>query len=131
MNRETIELREKLINSLLWNDNEAILSRLEKEAFENDIFEPDNGERIARRPNESLGQYIDKFTVKLMKNFSKEKFNTLKRLYDDYNRLGDSHLEKVEVKNGKINKKNIALGGAGLVLGATIFNYFMRKNKKK
>ncbi|MGL4571419.1 MAG: hypothetical protein ACRCVJ_10165 [Clostridium sp.] len=132
MSNDIVRLRETLMNTLLWNDNEAILKRLEKEASEIDAFETDNGEMIKRRPNESLGLYIDRFTVKLMSNFSKEKFNMLKRLYDDYNKLGDSNLEKVEeVSRKKGFKKKVALGGAGVVIGATLFNYFKNKNKKK
>ncbi|MEG1003035.1 hypothetical protein [Clostridium sp.] len=132
MSNDIVRLRETLMNTLLWNDNEAILKRLEKEASEIDAFETDNGEMINRRPNESLGLYIDRFTVKLMSNFSKEKFNMLKRLYDDYNKLGDSNLEKVEeISRKKGYKKKVALGGAGVVIGATLFNYFRNKNKKK
>ena len=110
MNRETIELREKLINSLLWNDNEAILSRLEKEAFENDIFEPDNGEIIARRPNESLGQYIDKFTVKLMKNFSKEKTKAENNQNENINSTENITEEQTEEKIYSNNVISLNIG---------------------
>lgn len=124
-------IKEQLINALLWNENEAIIKRLEEEAIENDVFDDDNGKRVERKNKESLGSYIDRCTTDLMNNFSMEKYLRLKGLYKNYNNQGDSSLVIVESKKPKKfnfpHKKKLAVGVATLAVGATIFNIFKKK----
>lgn len=112
MNRETRELREKLLNALLWSENEGILKELEKKAILEDIFEDDNNEDLKRKPKESLGMYIDRCNNALMKNFSRNKYEKLKGLYNEYNNYGDSSIEITEsvAKRPLVTKKKIAVG---------------------
>lgn len=124
-------LKEQLINALLWNENEAVVKRLEEEASLNDIFEMDNGKRVVRKENESLGNYIDRCTTQLMRNFSREKYIILKNLYKSYNDSGDSNVaiyESSPVKGSKVDyKKNVALGVGALIAGVAAFKLFKRK----
>ena len=122
-------IKEQLINALLWNENEAIIKRLEEEAIKNDVFDEDNGKKIKRKNKESLGSYIDRYTAELMTNFSMEKYLILKELYRNYNNQGDSSLVVVESKKPKKfkipHKKKLAVGVATVAIGATIFNIFI------
>ncbi|MBP1889227.1 hypothetical protein J2Z53_000808 [Clostridium moniliforme] len=124
-------IKEQLINALLWNENEAIIKRLEEEAIKNDVFDEDNGKKIKRKNKESLGSYIDRYTTELMTNFSMEKYLILKELYRNYNNQGDSSLVVVESKKPKKfkipHKKKLAVGVATVAIGATIFNIFKKK----
>lgn len=124
-------IKEQLINALLWNENEAIIKRLEEEAIKNDVFDEDNGKKIKRKNKESLGSYIDRYTAELMTNFSMEKYLILKELYRNYNNQGDSSLVVVESKKPKKfkipHKKKLAVGVATVAIGATIFNIFKKK----
>lgn len=124
-------IKEQLINALLWNENEAIIKRLEEEAIKNDVFDEDNGKKIKRKNKESLGSYIDRYTTELMTNFSMEKYLILKELYRNYNNQGDSSLVVVESKKAKKfkipHKKKLAVGVATVAIGATIFNIFKKK----
>ena len=124
-------IKEQLINALLWNENEAIIKKLEEEAIKNDVFDEDNGKKIKRKNKESLGSYIDRYTTELMTNFSMEKYLILKELYRNYNNQGDSSLVVVESKKPKKfkipHKKKLAVGVATVAIGATIFNIFKKK----
>lgn len=124
-------LKEQLINALLWNENEAVVKRLEEEASLNDIFEMDNGKRVVRKENESLGNYIDRCTTQLMSNFSREKYVILKNLYKSYNDSGDSNVaiyESLPVKKSKVDyKRNVALGLGAVIAGVAAFKLFKRK----
>lgn len=127
-------LKEQLVNALLWNENEAVVKRLEEEASLNDIFEMDNGKRITRKENESLGNYIDRCTTQLMRNFSREKYIILKNLYKNYNNSGDSNVviyesSPVQKRPKKDYKKQIALSIGALIAGAAAFKLFKNKNK--
>lgn len=128
-------LKEQLINALLWNENEAVVKRLEEEASLNDIFEIDNGKRISRKENESLGNYIDRCTTELMRNFSREKYIILKNLYKNYNDSGDSNVVIYESspaskkKPKKDYKKQIALSIGALLAGVAAFKLFKREKK--
>ncbi|WP_297639336.1 hypothetical protein [uncultured Clostridium sp.] len=131
MRKEVRELREQLLNALLWSGNEGTLVELEKKAISEDIFDDDNGEVTKRKPKESLGMYIDRCNKDLMKNFSRNKYEKLKSLYNEYNNFGDSSIEITEsvAKRPFVTKKKIAVGvgvTAAVVGIAGIFKKFKK-----
>ncbi|MGL4876035.1 MAG: hypothetical protein ACRC30_15460 [Clostridium sp.] len=132
MNKDIRELREKLVNALLWSENSSTLKELEVKAIKEEIFDEDNGDELNRKSNESLGVYIDRCNAALMKNFSRKKYELLKGLYIEYNSFGDSKIEitKTELPKQRINKKNVAIGvgvTAAIVGIAGLFNKIRKK----
>ena len=135
MNRENMmirEIREQLLNALLWSGNEAQLKELERKAVENDVFDEDNGDEIKRKPKESLGVYIERCNTSLMKNFSRKKYELLKALYTEYNNFGDSTIEMTEtvIKKNPVTKKKLAIG-VGVTAAAIGIAGLFKKFKNK
>lgn len=133
-----MDIKEKLIDLVVLNGDESEIKTLEAKALNEDIFDIDNGREIARKNNESLGSYIDRYSVEIMKNFSKEKYFKLKRLSEVYSSKGDSSevvvtmtLEEKPKKNifGK-HKGKIAAGALAVAAGTTLFKFFSKKNPK-
>ncbi|MGL4848160.1 MAG: hypothetical protein ACRC28_04410 [Clostridium sp.] len=132
MNRDIRELREKLMNALLWSENSSTLKELETKAIEEEIFDEDNGDELNRKSNESLGVYIDRCNTALMKNFSRKKYELVKGLYTEYNSFGDSKIEitKAEMPKQRINKKNVAIGVGITAAVVGIAGLFTKIRKK-
>ncbi|MGL5414304.1 MAG: hypothetical protein ACRDAU_01450 [Clostridium sp.] len=86
------EIRMNLMELIVLNGDENLIKELEKRAEIEYIFAGDNGKEIRRKPNESLGEYIDRCSVGLMKNFSRKKYEKLRMLCTEYNRFGDSKI---------------------------------------
>ena len=75
-----MDIKEKLIDLVILNGNKDEIKQLEDKALSEDIFDVDNGKEITRKKNESLGSYIDRYSIEILKNFSKEKYLKLKGL---------------------------------------------------
>lgn len=84
-----MRIKEQLINNVLWNGDNESLENLEVKAYEKGIFEVDNGREIKKKHNESLGNYLDRYSIDIMKNFSKEKYERFKSLNNLYKNNGD------------------------------------------
>lgn len=90
------ELRTNLMELVVLNGDKNLIKSLEREAEMDFIFVDDNGKEIQRKKEESLGAYIERYSVSLMKNFSRKKYEKLKTLCNEYQTFGDSRLvEKV------------------------------------
>ncbi|MDO5040344.1 hypothetical protein [Clostridium sp.] len=133
-----MDIKEKLIDLVVLNGDESEIKALEAKALNEDIFDIDNGREIVRKNNESLGNYIDRYSVEIMKNFSKEKYFKLKRLSEIYSSKGDSSevvvtmtIEEKPKQNifGK-HKGKIAVGALAVAAGTTLFKFFSKKNTK-
>ena len=84
-----------------------MIRNLEKELEMSYSFAIDNGKEVVRRRNEGLGEYIERYSVSLMKNFSRKKYERLKNLCNEYNTIGDSRVvEKVFEIDEKAVKHN-------------------------
>lgn len=79
-----MDIKEKLIDLVILNGNKDEIKQLEDKALSEDIFDVDNGKEITRKKNESLGSYIDRYSIEILKNFSKEKYLKLKGLAEIY-----------------------------------------------
>lgn len=134
-------IKEQLVNLILWNGNKNNIKELEDKAFKEELFDKDNGKEIKRRKNESLGSYIDRYSVEIMKNFSKEKYFKFKSLSDMYNSRGDSNdfiitmstSEDTTSNNNNIvkdNKGKIAAGVGAIAVAATLFKVFSKRKSK-
>ncbi|MGL4848935.1 MAG: hypothetical protein ACRC28_08400 [Clostridium sp.] len=86
------EIQMNLVQTLMINGNKDRLKSLEKEAEINYSFEKDNGKEIKRKKGEGLGEYIERYSVKTMENFSRKKYENLKSLCNEYNTYGDSKI---------------------------------------
>lgn len=133
-----MDIKEKLIDLVVLNGDESEIKALEAKALNEDIFDIDNGREIARKNNESLGNYIDRYSVEIMKNFSKEKYFKLKKLSEIYSSKGDSSEVVVtmtidnEPKQNVIGKHKgkIAAGAVALAAGTALFKIFSKKKSK-
>ncbi|MGL5648225.1 MAG: hypothetical protein ACRDDY_10260 [Clostridium sp.] len=104
------EIKTNLVQLLIVNGDSKMIRKLEIEAENNYVFVMDNGKEIVRRKDESLGNYVDRYSIGLMKNFSRKKYEKLKTLCNEYNICGDSKIveesfiiaEETEKKNGII-----------------------------
>ncbi|MGL5417467.1 MAG: hypothetical protein ACRDAU_17490 [Clostridium sp.] len=104
------EIKTNLVQLLIVNGDSKMIRKLEVEAENNYVFVMDNGKEIVRRKDESLGNYVDRYSVGLMKNFSRKKYEKLKTLCNEYSICGDSKTveesfiiaEETEKKNGII-----------------------------
>lgn len=130
-----MEIKEQLINNMLWNGNDACLKELENKAYMEDIFENDNGKEIKRKKNESLGNYIDRYSIEIMRNFSEKKYSKIKTLNNIYVNTGDISefdVKEDETKRGlrfiynKFSHK-IAASAMALMAGATILKVVSNK----
>ena len=101
-----------LVNSLFWGENDETIKKLEVLAVENNVFEADNGGNIVKEENEALSECVDRIRTEVMLNFSKEKFEILKKYFEEYNEpLGSSsepinHIETKFVKKFKREDSN-------------------------
>lgn len=133
MGHDFIEMKINLVDLLMENASEERIMSLERKAIENDIFEIDNGRPIEKKSKESLGEYINRYSTEIMKNFSEEKYSILKSLYKDYNTSGDKEIitttEIAKKKGIKDYKKHIAVGATATAVGLAIFQIFKKKNK--
>ena len=95
-------------------------------------FAIDNGKEVVRRRNEGLGEYIERYSVSLMKNFSRKKYELLKALYTEYNNFGDSTIEMTEtvIKKNPVTKKKVAIG-VGVTAAAIGIAGLFKKFKNK
>ena len=133
-----MDIKEKLIDLVVLNGDESEIKALEAKALNEDIFDIDNGREIVRKNNESLGNYIDRYSVEIMKNFSKEKYFKLKKLSEIYSSKGDSSEVVVtmtidnEPKQNVIGKHKgkIAAGAVALAAGTALFKIFSKKKSK-
>lgn len=133
-----MDVKEKLIDLIILNGNKDEIKQLEDKALSEDIFDVDNGKEITRKKNESLGSYIDRYSIEILKNFSKEKYLKLKGLAEIYNSKGDSNEVVVtmtidnEPKQNVIGKHKgkIAAGAVALAAGTALFKIFSKKKSK-
>lgn len=104
MNRQ---MRENMVDLLLLNGNREELRRLEGQMELNFGFVMDNGKEISRKKNEGLGNFIERYTVSLMKNFSRKKYENLKAMCAEYNTFGDSRVveENFDMENVIVEKR--------------------------
>lgn len=101
------EIQQNLMELLVLNGDKTMIRNLEKELEMSYSFVIDNGKEVIRRKNEGLGEYIERYSVSLMKNFSRKKYERLKNLCNEYNTIGDSRvLEKVFEIDEKAVKHN-------------------------
>ncbi|OPX47345.1 hypothetical protein [Clostridium thermobutyricum] len=100
------EIQQNLMELLVLNGDKTMIRNLEKELEMSYSFAIDNGKEVVRR-NEGLGEYIERYSVSLMKNFSRKKYERLKNLCNEYNTIGDSRVvEKVFEIDEKAVKHN-------------------------
>ncbi|ENZ03059.1 hypothetical protein [Clostridium thermobutyricum] len=101
------EIQQNLMELLVLNGDKTMIRNLEKELEMSYSFVIDNGKEVIRRKNEGLGEYIERYSVSLMKNFSRKKYERLKNLCNEYNTIGDSRVvEKVFEIDEKAVKHN-------------------------
>lgn len=101
------EIQQNLMELLVLNGDKTMIRNLEKELEMSYSFAIDNGKEVVRRKNEGLGEYIERYSVSLMKNFSRKKYERLKNLCNEYNTIGDSRVvEKVFEIDEKAVKHN-------------------------
>ena len=101
------ELRTDLMELVVLNGDKNLIKNLEREAEIDYLFADDNGKEIQRRKDESLGAYIERYSVSLMKNFSRKKYEKLKTLCNEYQTVGDSRLvEEIFTINEEVVKQN-------------------------
>ena len=101
------EIQQNLMELLVLNGDKTMIRNLEKELEMSYSFAIDNGKEVVRRRNEGLGEYIERYSVSLMKNFSRKKYERLKNLCNEYNTIGDSRIvEKVFEIDEKAVKHN-------------------------
>ncbi|MGV3026135.1 hypothetical protein ACED96_10485 [Clostridium thermobutyricum] len=101
------EIQQNLMELLVLNGDKTMIRNLEKELEMSYSFAIDNGKEVVRRRNEGLGEYIERYSVSLMKNFSRKKYERLKNLCNEYNTIGDSRVvEKVFEIDEKAVKHN-------------------------
>jgi hypothetical protein len=101
------EIQQNLMELLVLNGDKTMIRNLEKELEMSYSFVIDNGKEVVRRRNEGLGEYIERYSVSLMKNFSRKKYERLKNLCNEYNTIGDSRVvEKVFEIDEKAVKHN-------------------------
>ena len=101
------EIQQNLMELLVLNGDKTMIRNLEKELEMSYSFVIDNGKEVIRRKNEGLGEYIERYSVSLLKNFSRKKYERLKNLCNEYNTIGDSRVvEKVFEIDEKAVKHN-------------------------
>lgn len=125
------EMKTNLMELIVLNGDKNLIKQLEKEAEINFVFSDDNGKDVQRKKGESLGAYIERCSVSLMKNFSRKKYEKLKMLCTEYNTFGDSKIvEEVFAISEETVKHNNIFEKMTLAIENMIGERFKNSKKK-
>lgn len=126
----TKEIQTNLMELLVLNGDKAMARKLEKELEMSYSFSPDNGKEVIRKRNESLGEYIERYSVSLMKNFSRKKYEKLKNLCNEYNTIGDSRAIEKVFEIDEVAVKHSAFERVSMTV-ENMFQGIFKNSKKK